>query len=300
MRRSYADARIDVSDCSTTPQFVVRSSCVHARRLLSYDMADGAPVSSSCARASRSPFRWSGRCPGVQLQLCSRMTCPFLLVLSAATSAQLQLCSRTRCPSCSSCRCRRVSSSCARAWPAPFCSCCRLRHRLSSSCVRASRSPFRWSGRVRGVQLQLCSRMACPFLLVLPAATSAQLQLCSRTAVSLPLVRTGPRPSAPVVFAHGVPLSAGRGVARVVQLQLCSRTTDPLRYVSGVCAGASAVACRRQPSGAVRGARGACPFSRRRHDRPPTSRASWPVHAARCVAGRAGAPPSPAGGTPSA
>jgi hypothetical protein len=327
MRRSYADARIDVSECSTTPQIVVRSSGVHARRLLSYDVADGcrsAPVVLAHRGLLSAGQDVVG---GVQLQLCSRTARLPPRLDMTASSGQLQLCSRMACPSC----CRIVS---ARSAPVVFAhvgvSSLRGvgRDGGSAPVVLAHRGLLP-AGRdvVGGVQLQLCSRMAASPLFVVSAATAPQDQLCSRTACVLPACRGGVGSfssscarasrrllsswcrlrqlsgpvvlahggasslrgvgcdgvrSAPVVLAHRGLLSAGQeGVGggqlqlcsrmaasplRVVsaatsrQDQLCSRTADPLRYVSGVGAGGSAAAVRRQESGAVRGARGACPF----------------------------------------
>jgi hypothetical protein len=234
MRRSYADAWIGVSDCSTTPQIVVRSSCVHARRLPSYDVTDkyrSAPV----VFAHRGLLS-GGRdgVDGVQLQLCSRM----------AVSLR-----------CSVCRCRPVSSSCA----------------------RARRVSFRGWSAVTRAQLQLCSRIAVSFPGSVRRMSAGQLQLCSRMAGSFPArcagcrlvssscVRASRSPfrwsgrcragSAPVVFAHGAPPSMCFG-----------------RFGSGG---------QGRRSAAQGEDAGCMPVPWRPHDRPPTSRASWPVHAAR-------------------
>jgi hypothetical protein len=301
MRRSYADARIDVSECSTTPQIVVRSSCVHARRLLSYDMAGrcrSAPVvlahrgllsagqgvvvgfSSSCARAWRASFRGSVRRLRPVSSSCVRARRVLPACRGGFVRAQLQLCSRTAASPLLvvSAATSRQDQLCSRMAASPLWVVWAAA-RVRTSCVRASRSPFGWSGR--------CRRRSAPVVLAHGGLSSARGVGCDRASGPVVLAhglaplcwwvrfRAG---SAPVVFAHGGPPSVRLG--------------SGCRWVGG----------RGSAAGERRGTRSArcMPVSRRRHDRPPTSRASWPVHAARCVAGRAGAPPSPAGGTSSA
>jgi hypothetical protein len=344
MRRSYADARIDVSECSTTPQIVVRSSCVHARRLLSYDMA-GRCRSAPVVLAHRGLLSaGQGVVVGRQLQLCSRMARLLPRLGASASSGQLQLCSRTACPSCLSGRyrvgqlqlCSRTAASpllvvsaatsrqdqlCSRMAASPLWVVWAAA-RVRTSCVRASRSPFGWSGR--------CRRRSAPVVFAHGGVSSPCGVGCDSSsgpvvfAHGLSFLLIGPVSgrSAPVVLAHGG-LSSARGVG-------CDRASGPVVLAHGLAplcwwvrfragsapvvfahggppsvrlgSGCRWVGGRGSAAGERRGTRSArcMPVSRRRHDRPPTSRASWPVHAARCVAGRAGAPPSPAGGTSSA
>jgi hypothetical protein len=280
----------------------VSSSCARAwRASFRGSVRRLRPVSSSCVRARRVLPACRGGFVRAQLQLCSRTAASPLLVVSAATSRQDQLCSRM------------AASPLWVVWAAA---------RVRTSCVRASRSPFGWSGR--------CRRRSAPVVFAHGGVSSPCGVGCDSSSgpvvfahgVSFLLVGAVSGRSAPVVLAHGG-VSSARGVG-------CDRASGPVVLAHGLAplcwwvrfragsapvvfahggppsvrlgSGCRWVGGRGSAAGERRGTRSArcMPVSRRRHDRPPTSRASWPVHAARCVAGRAGAPPSPAGGTSSA